>query len=111
MTLQEAVQAVLHHTTKEGGFLRKLHRNEVDEVAFDELLNALKAARAASTGQLTVDRLLAACLFELPWEVENTVDHYKKKSEELGKTVSKMADTLRDGINEFLAEGLEHHFS
>lgn len=111
MTLQKAIEAVVAQTTKDGGFVRKLHRNEVDEASFNQLLDALKAARAASAGQLTIDRLLVACLFELPWEVENTVDHYRKKDPALGTRVSKTADTLRETINDFLAEGLEDHFS
>lgn len=110
MNLDEAKKIIVDECLKPGGFAIAIRENRVDEDAFARLIKAVHEFGRATSGEHSIDRLTIACLFELPWEIENTVDHYSKYSPELGSTVSKMADKLRASINDLLWSGLESHY-
>jgi len=92
------------------GFAAQIRENTVDIIAFRRLIDAVHNYGKEISDDISIDRLTIACLFELPWEIENTVPHYTKQSKALGKDVSKMADELRENINELLWTGLETHY-
>lgn len=96
---------------KPGGFAFSIRENQIDELGYSRLLDAIGEISQEVASEELIDRLVVACLFELPWEIENTVDHYSKQSLELGVTVSKMAEELRSAINELLWSGLESHYA
>ena len=87
-----------------------IRENRVDEEGFARLLEAVLEFARATRAEGSIDKLTIACLFELPWEIENTVNHYLKRSPALGATVSKMADTLRESIHDLLWGGLESQY-
>jgi hypothetical protein len=87
-----------------------LRENHVDDVGFSRLIDAIDAIAVEVRDKESIDRLIVACLFELPWEVENTIDHYRKQSPELGAMVSRMAESLRHSINNLLWQGLESYY-
>lgn len=110
MTTHQAKRIVVEECLKPRGFAFAIRENRVDQQAFSRLLKAIGEISREVASEDLIDRLVVACLFELPWEVENTVDHYSKQSPELGATVSKMAEELRSAIGELLWTGLESHY-
>jgi len=110
MRFSECKRTVFDECMRPGGFAFSLRENRVDEAAFGRLIGAVDALTAHVSRESSIDRLVVACLFELPWEMENTVGHYAKQSPELGALVSRMADGLRRSINNLLWSGLESHY-
>jgi hypothetical protein len=110
MQPSEARRIVFDECMRAGGFASSLRENRVDEGAFGRLIDAVDAIAAEVRDRDSIDRLTVACLFELPWEMENTVDHYARQSQELGSLVSRLADRLRQSINDLLWGGLESHY-
>jgi hypothetical protein len=106
----ELARVDFDESMKPGGFAFSIRENRVDEEGFARLISAVNAVAAAVRNDASIDRLIVACLFELPWEIENTVEHYKKQSPELGARVRHMAESLRDSINDLLWVGLESHY-
>ena len=92
------------------GFMSGLRENRIDDDGYKRLCEALDVATELIKDDKQISRLLVACIFEVPWEIENTVDHYRNKDEDLGKMVSSMADTLRQKISELLWVGLEEYY-
>jgi len=92
------------------GFASLIRENQVDKSKFDNLIEAIKYLTSIEGTQLRINKLTVACLFELPWEIENTVNHYSNEDENLGNEVSLMAEQLRTVINEFLWTGLEKYY-
>ena len=92
------------------GFAWRIRENVVDEESYERLITALKGLTEQHRERDTIDRLTVASLFELPWEMENTVEHYTQIDEQLGRRDSSMADHLRALINELLWVGLEEHY-
>jgi len=101
---------IFFHTMKEDGFLDRLRSNKIDETAYTELLSAIRQGEEEQGETTTADRLVVACLFEVPFEIENTADHYSRKKKEDGRKVSRMADEIRTAINSFLWSGLEAYY-
>lgn len=110
MTLEQAKIIIVEECLKPNGFAFSIRENRVDELGFSRLLEAIFEISQSLNSEDRIDRLVVACLFELPWEIENTVDHYSKQSQELGGRVSKMAEKLREAINDLLWIGLESHY-
>ena len=110
MTHDEAKSRIVEECLNPKGFASRIRENQVDEEAFARLLEAVDEFGRVARSQNLIDRLTIACLFELPWEIENTVDHYSKRSPRLGAIVSRMADELRDEIHEFLWTGFEAYY-
>ncbi len=110
MNARQAKRIVVEECLKPGGFAFLIRENRIDEQAFSRLLEAIGDISREVASEELIDRLVVACLFELPWEIENTIDHYSKQSPELGVTVSKMAEELRSAIGELLWIGLESHY-
>ena len=110
MANHQARRIVVEECLKPGGFAFAIRENRVDRQAFSRLLSAIGEIAKEVASYDVIDRLVVACLFELPWEVENTVDHFSRQSPELGATVSKMAQELRNAIGELLWTGLESHY-
>lgn len=105
-----AKETIFAECMKPGGFAEAIRENKVDEEGFRRLVDAVKMLASTVENDDSIDRLTVASLFELPWEIENTVEHYSSQSNELGSRVSKMADELREAINELLWGGLESHY-
>ena len=110
MIPNELKRVVFDECMRPGGFAFSIRENPVDEAAFGRLIDAVDALAAHVGNEDSIDRLIVACLFEFPWEIENTVDHYARQSPELGTLVSRLADRLRRSINDLLWRGLESHY-
>jgi 23S rRNA C2498 (ribose-2'-O)-methylase RlmM len=110
MTFEQAKRIVVDECLKPNGFAFSIRENRVDEQGFSRLLEAIGDISRSVDSEDRIDRLVVACLFELPWEIENTVHHYSRQSQELGGRVSKMAEKLREVINNLLWIGLESHY-
>jgi hypothetical protein len=110
MIQNELTRVVFDECMRPGGFAFSLRENRIDHAAFDRMIDAVNAIAIKVSHRDSIDRLTVACLFELPWEMENTVDHYAKHSPELGALVSRLADRLRESINDLLWGGLESHY-
>lgn len=108
--MSSAKEIIFAECMKPGGFAELIRENQVDEDAFKRLVGAVKALTVDMRDQGEIDRLTIACLFELPWEVENTIGHYASQSAELGAKVSAMSEELRQEINELLWSGLESYY-
>jgi hypothetical protein len=89
------------------GCMWALRENRVDSDGFNRLIAAVDAARAALRRASALDRKMVACLFEIPWEMENTVPHYRARDEQLGLYVSQLADRVREAIHPLLWDGIE----
>lgn len=105
-----ARETILHECLDSRGFAALIRENKVDVEGFNRLLEAVTTIAASAGATSTIDRLTVACLFELPWEIENTVDHYRQQSVDLGKTVARMGEQLRGAIEELLWTGLEEYY-
>ncbi|MFL6207436.1 MAG: hypothetical protein ACJ74W_01225 [Pyrinomonadaceae bacterium] len=110
MTYQECKDVIYEETMLPDGFLTGIRENRVDEQKFERLCNAIEHLKLLTKGSASCDKLIAACLFEVPWELENTIPHYRNRDEVLARKVSAMADTLRGLIHELLWIGLEDFY-
>jgi hypothetical protein len=110
MTFEQAKKIIVEECLKPGGFAFLIRENRVNEQGFSRLLEAIGEISRIVNSEDQIDRLVVACLFELPWEIENTADHYSKQSQELGIRISKMAEMLREVIYDLLWIGLESHY-
>jgi len=110
MNKRECIDVVYYQTMSSNGFLSKLRENQVDEHGFSELTSALKLLSDHYKHGEDIDRLVAACLFEAPWEIENCVPHYSSQSKGLGSLVSKMGENLREVIHDMLWQGMEKFY-
>lgn len=110
MNKRECIDVVYYQTMSSNGFLSKLRENQVDEQGFSVLISALKFLSEYYKQGEDIDRLVTACLFEAPWEVENCVPHYASQSKPLGSLVSKMGEDLREVIHDMLWQGMEKFY-
>jgi 23S rRNA C2498 (ribose-2'-O)-methylase RlmM len=110
MTFEQAKSIIVEECLNPDGFAFSIRENRVDQQSFSRLLDAIGEITQSLNSEKQIDRLVVACLFELPWEIENTVPHYSKQSQELGDNVSQMAEKLRKAINDLLWIGLEIHY-
>lgn len=101
---------IFQECMKTGGFASLIRENEINELGFAKLINAIQELTKLTCNEKYLDKLTVASLYELPWEIENTIEHYTNQNKELGIKVSKMADELREAINEFLWSGLEDSY-
>ncbi len=108
--MQKYLQVIVDEAVRDGGFMAKLRENEVDEDGFERLAAAIRQSASELEGAEKIDRLLVACLYELPVEIENTVEHYTRKSPDVGRRVNRMAETLRELIQDLLWQGLEEYY-
>lgn len=104
------VSVIYNETMKENGFLFKLREDEVDKESFRKLFDAVNALALETESHEIISKLAVACLFEVPWEMENTVEHYSEKNEQLGREVSMMAEELREAVEGLLWGGLEKYY-
>lgn len=110
MAENNAERVIFDECMRPDGFAALIRENRVDCESFDRLIHAVNSLASQFAGESSINRLTIACLFELPWEIENTVTHYSEQSPELGRVVSCMADQLREAIGELLWRGLESHY-
>ena len=76
---REAVRVIYEECVSDDGFLRSLRTGTIDESRFDALIAAIKELeRLTCEPTRTIDRLVVTCLFEVPYEVENTSRYYEK---------------------------------
>lgn len=104
------LRTIYRQTMSRHGFMWKLRENEVDEAGFEQLVASVRElAQDTHPASRCIDRRLVAFLFEVPWEIENTVDHYRSRDPELGRRVGQMADAVRGVLHELLWIGLEDY--
>ena len=77
---------------------------------FQRLLGAINELASLASPAETVDKLIVACLFEVPWELENTEPHYSSVDKLQGHEIRQMADELRHAIHVWLWTDLEEHY-
>ena len=82
-------------------------RGTVDKDGYQRLVEAVNSLTQIYRDRESIDRLLVACLLDVPWEVENRVEHYLRKDANLGKSVSRMGEGLRTAIGNLLWSGME----
>jgi hypothetical protein len=111
MTHEECKEIIYTQTMQPSGFLWGIRENRVEEQQFQQLLDAIEQLSKFNATEKKLDRLIVACLFEAPWEIENTFSHYASTNESLGRDVSRRADDLRTAIHDFLWDGLEEHYA
>lgn len=109
-TINQLVELVYDETTRPNGFMWKIRENEIDRESYSRARKALHELKELLSDSPTVPKLLAACLCEVPWEIENCIEHYQSKDCALGQEVSKMADCLREDILALLWRGLEDRY-
>lgn len=103
MQLSEIRRVVKLQGLSEEGAMWKLRENEFDELGFSQVIDAINKYAVLINGSMELDRELIAVLFEMPWEMENTIPHYKETvGSEVAEKISKQADDLRMAIHEFL---------
>jgi hypothetical protein len=107
MTWQTDVYA---QTMKPDGFLECLRLGRIDDAGFNTLLAAVRAGARQWTDNLQVERFVVACLFEVPFEVENAAPRFAECSETQGRRVTQMAEALRTAIHDLLWQGLEAYY-
>jgi len=108
---KEVIRVIYEQCVSDDGFLRNLRMGTIEESGFDSLIAAIKELeRLTSEPTRTIDRLVAACLFEVPYEVENTIPHYEEVSNEAARRVDMMAQLLRDEINNMIGKGVQRFF-
>lgn len=110
MDNKSALATIHKETMHPDGFLSALRESRVDKDGFQRLMDAVESLRSSVGSQRTIDKMPVACLFEVPWEIENTVPHYRQRDPDLGILVSRMADTARSKIMDLLWEGLEEFY-
>ena len=111
MNESKFISAIYAETMADGGFLSKLREGEVDETGFENLVAAIRSLAKLVSASNRINRLAVACLFEVPWEVENTVPHFKSSSPGIAGRVNQISEELREEINELLWTGLESEYT
>ena len=92
------------------GLLAKIRTGRIDEAACRRLLDALREGTEEVESKQEIDRMTVACLFGVPYEIENTAEHFAKQRPGGGKLVTDMAESLRLAIHEFLWAGLDDQY-
>ena len=110
MDKDKYIDTIYQQTMGPGGFLSKLRENDLDEEDYKCLLDAVNSLSTYYLDSSVIDKLVVACLYEVPWEVENCIDHYSAKDSKLGLRVSRMSENLREAINKLLWAGLEDYY-
>ena len=110
MNKKKCVDIIYYQTMNKSGLLSKLRENQVDEQGYTDLITALKTLSGYYKNGEDIDRLVAACLFEVPWEIENCVPHYSSQSVKLGEIVSNMSEELIEIIHEMLWQGMDAYY-
>ena len=110
MTRAECVDIIYAETMRKDGFMWKSREGEIREEQFTKLIEAIKNLNIITKNEKKLDKLSVACLFSAPYELENTVDHYKKYDVKLGKKVSQMSEELNEVIQDYLWDGLEEYY-
>lgn len=110
MNSDECIDEVYRQTMSKEGFMWGVRENRVDEKKYQLLRTAISELASQSRHCNELNKLLCACLFEVPWELENTVDHYMANDATLGRKVSGFAEELRDEIQKLLWGGLEEKY-
>ena len=109
--LSDVEETIYKETMVEGGFVQSLESGTIDKVAFDRLIEALAEYRRTINGSNLMSRIIAACLFGLPWELENQSEHFRRRfGEELARELSTMAEQLRLKMSDMLWEGFESYY-
>lgn len=104
---RESLELVIYHMISDTGFMGRLRENYVDESGFIELIGSIEAVANELGDNTEIDRQLVGCLFEAPWEIKNTITHYKAQEATRGRRVSQMADELRSAIHNMLWRGID----
>jgi hypothetical protein len=103
MTLQESARLIERETLLEGGAMWSIREGEIDEEGFSRLSEAIASFAEATREERELDRHVLACLFEVPWEIENTREHFlATKGEHAARQVSRTADEIRELIHAML---------
>lgn len=110
LRLDAALNVVWHETLHPSGFMAKIRENQVDQVSFQRLMRALGTIQIEIGTTECLDRLFVACMYEAAWEVDNTVEHYRRVGLDVGQQVARMAQDLRQWMHEFLWDGLDPYF-
>lgn len=110
MDYKDCASVIYEETMKPDGFLWSIRENTIAEQKFENLIAAIERLTELTKGKREMDKLIFACLFEAPWEIENTMEHYRNKNVDLGSKVSMMADKLRDEVHNLLWSGLEEEY-
>ena len=92
----------------DGGLMEKIRVGNLDEEAYQRLLDAIEEGTREVANAKTVDRMTVACLFEVPYEIENVRHAYE--SDGAADVVDRMAMKLRMAIHEFLWAGLDSEY-
>ena len=67
------------------------------------MLKAIEAYKEYVSGEQYIEREIIACLFEMPWEIENTRHHYmEREGKEKALLVDNIADKLRMAISDLV---------
>ena len=108
-------KTIYTETMKKDGYLYQLGSDKLDESAYQRLINAIKEGTRELNSEKNItfdekDRLIVACLFEVPFMVENNVDHYASISDSAATRVDSMSQELREVIHEFVWVGLEKFY-
>ena len=110
MNYNECIDAIYQETMSPDGFLFGTRENKVDVEKFEKLKNAISQLTVLTKDNKELSKLVVACLFGVPWELENTVPHYKAQNADLAKKVSSMAEELNNLIQDLLWSGLEEYY-
>ncbi len=92
------------------GFLSGTRENKVDSDKFERLSFAVKRLCELTKADRQISKLAVACLNEVPWQMENTIPHYKSVNPNAAKEINKMAERLREEIQDLLWSGLEEYY-
>ena len=95
MNANECISVILEETMSSSGFLVGTRENRVDVEKFERLSAAVKRLGELTKDDRSISKLAVACLNEVPWEMENTIPHYKSTNPDVAKMINQMAERLQ----------------
>ena len=116
MDYKEAKEIVLYEGLSQAGAMQKIRENHFDSEGFERLQKAVQylatlVNKEETSGEVPIERVIYAVLFEIPYEIENTYEHFRQRDTELGQEVISTAGELREAISELLWVGLEKYYT
>ncbi len=108
--MQDLIDVIYFQSMMPDGFLNRARENSIDLDKYNLLKGAIDKYAAAVSSLTQVDRLIVACLYNLCFELENTIPHYERYCFETSQNVKRMVEELGVSIDNLFWGGLESYY-
>lgn len=104
------VRAIYFESCHEDGFFQKFGRNQIDLEAFNRLINAITTYGENVESSRQIDRLVIACLIDMPYMIANAADHFRALGASPEVDLKRLSADLLDAMATMTGRGLNAYF-